>query len=77
MSWVGTLGRWMFRLAIFWLAMIPVLFAGSFAYDALYHSHDMNLPGLLAAAALVYFFYKPLGLGLLVAGFFMRRFDDG
>ena len=77
MSWVGTLGNWMFRLAILWLAMIPVLFIGSFAYDAMTHSHDMNLPGLLAAASVVYFFLKPLGIGLLILGFLLRRLGDG
>ena len=77
MSWVGTLGRWMFRLAILWLAMIPVLFAVSFVYDAVFHPGDMNLPGLLAVGSAFYFFMRPLGFCLLILGFVLRRLGDG
>lgn len=77
MSWVGTLGRRLFRLALLWLAMIPVLFAVSCAYDAVVHPRDMNLPGLLAVGSVFYFFLRPVGLGMLVAGFVLRRLGDG
>ena len=72
---VANIGRWMFRLALLWAASIPVLFLVSFVYDALVRPHDANLPGLLAVASLYYFFLKPWGLGLLIAGFFLRRFS--
>ena len=77
MSAIGSLGRWMFRLAVLWAVSLPVLLLVSFAYDAAVRPHDMNLPGMLAVAALYYFFRKPWGLGLLIAGFFLRRFSDG
>ncbi|MHB8836878.1 MAG: hypothetical protein ACYC9Y_14415 [Candidatus Methylomirabilia bacterium] len=76
MSWVGTLGRRLFRLALLWLAMIPVLFAVSFAYDAVVHPRDMNLPGLLAVGSVYYYIFRPWGVGLLIAGFVLRRFGD-
>ena len=76
MRWVGTLGNWMFRLALLWLALIPVLFIVSFAYDAIFHPHDMNLPGLLATASLFYFFFQPFGIGLLILGFLLRYLGD-
>ena len=76
MRWVGALGRWMFVLAILWLALIPVLYAVSFAYDAMYRPHDMNLPGLLATYSLFYFFFRPLGIGLLILGYILRRLGE-
>jgi hypothetical protein len=77
MSGVGAIGRWMFRLALLWLALIPVLFAFSFAYDAIFHPHDMNLPGLLAVGSFFYYFFRPWGVGLLIAGYVLRQFGDG
>jgi len=70
---MSTIGRWLFRLAVLWLALVPVLFLASFIYDVFVRPHDLNLPGLLAVGSLYYFFVKPLGLGLLVVGFVLRR----
>ena len=74
---VGALGRLLVLLALLWLASIPALFGVSFVYDALYHPRDMNLPGLLAVGSAYYFFYRPVGLGLLAAGFLLRRLGGG
>ena len=70
---IASIGRWMFRLAILWAVSIPVFYLASFGYDAAVRPHDANLPGMLATASLYYFFLKPWGLGLLIAGFFLRR----
>jgi len=68
----------MFQLAVLWAAAIPVLFLASFVHDAVVRPHDANLPGMLATAALYYFLLEPWGLGLLIAGFFLRRLSgDG
>ena len=78
MGTLGSIGGWMFRLATLWAVSIPVLFLVSFVHDAVVRPHDANLPGMIAAAALYYFFLKPWGLGLLISGFFLRRLSaDG
>ena len=73
MGTLVTIGRWMFRLALLWAVSIPVLFLVSFVYDSTVRPHDANIPGMLAMASLYYFFLKPWGLALLIAGFFLRR----
>ncbi len=42
------------------------LFFVSYIYDAIYHPHDMNLPGLLAVAAL--FYGAPVAVLLFLVG---------
>jgi hypothetical protein len=66
---MNTFGKILILIGVLFLLSVPLFFLISFIYDAIYHPHDMNLPGLLAVASLIYL--APAGVVILVIGLIM------
>jgi hypothetical protein len=67
---MSNFGRALIAIGLLIIVLTILAFVFSFIYDSIYHPHDMNLPGLLAVAAL--FYGCPLAVVLIVVGLFFK-----